>query len=190
MEFVECFSQSAFSFREGASLPEEMVQEAARLSLRGLGLCDRGGVYGLVRAWKEAQKFQLPLLHGTLLSVEGLPDIGLLAENAIDRPWNEREYMRGLKREDREQVARVLAPTEAPSVPLRIRVLQSGLPTQGSSCAECHARIAVLFIRIVDQLWPSIRAKQAKNLLESLMGNNWESKAISAAPTHTFRPDA
>lgn len=43
---------------------------------------------------------------------------------------NEREYMRGLKRKDREQVARVLAPTEAPSVPLRIRVLQSGLPTQ------------------------------------------------------------
>lgn len=83
MEFVECFSQSAFSFREGASLPEEMVQEAARLSLRGLGLCDRGGVYGLVRAWKEAQKFQLPLLHGTLLPVEGLPDIGLLAENSI-----------------------------------------------------------------------------------------------------------
>ncbi|MEC7240034.1 MAG: error-prone DNA polymerase [Myxococcota bacterium] len=83
MEFVECFSQSAFSFREGASLPEELVQESVRLSLKGLGICDRGGVYGLVRAWKEAQQFQLPLLHGTLLSVEGLPDIGLIAENTV-----------------------------------------------------------------------------------------------------------
>ena len=82
MEFVECFSQSAFSFREGASLPEEMVQEASKLRLQGLGICDRGGVYGLVRAWKEAQKNDLPLLHGSLLPLERLPDIGLIAQNS------------------------------------------------------------------------------------------------------------
>jgi error-prone DNA polymerase len=81
MEFVECFAQSAFSFREGASLPEEMVQESKRLGLRAMGLCDRGGVYGMVRAWKTAKSLGLPLLHGSLLAVEGLPDIGLLAEN-------------------------------------------------------------------------------------------------------------
>jgi error-prone DNA polymerase len=83
MEFVECFAMSAFSFREGASLPEEMVEEAKRLGLRGLGLCDRGGVYGMVRAWKTAKEQAIQLLHGSLLSVEGLPDIGLLAENEI-----------------------------------------------------------------------------------------------------------
>ena len=63
MEFAECFSQSAFSFREGASLPEEMVEEAHSLGLRALGLCDRGGVYGMVRAWKQAQRLGIPLLH-------------------------------------------------------------------------------------------------------------------------------
>jgi len=81
VEFVECFGMSAFSFREGASLPEEMVEEAKRLGLCGFGLCDRGGVYGMVRAWKTAKALDIQLLHGSLLSVEGLPDIGLLAEN-------------------------------------------------------------------------------------------------------------
>jgi len=87
MEFAECFAQSAFSFHEGASLPEEMLESAEKLQLRALGLCDRGGVYGMVRAWKSAKERQIPLLHGTLLDIDKLPELGFLAEN--EQGWSD-----------------------------------------------------------------------------------------------------
>jgi error-prone DNA polymerase len=49
--FAELLGRSCFSFLEGGSQPEEMVEEAVRLGLPGLGLCDRNGLYGVVRGW-------------------------------------------------------------------------------------------------------------------------------------------
>src|SRR5436853_2627932 len=42
--YVELHSCSAFSFLEGASLPEDLVSEAARLELPAIALLDRDGV--------------------------------------------------------------------------------------------------------------------------------------------------
>src|SRR2546429_6750726 len=44
--FVELHAQSAFSFLEGADLPETLVTEAARLGMGALALVDRDGLYG------------------------------------------------------------------------------------------------------------------------------------------------
>src|SRR2546429_2742160 len=41
--YVELHSCSAFSFLEGASLPEDLVSEAARLELPAIALLDRDG---------------------------------------------------------------------------------------------------------------------------------------------------
>jgi DNA-directed DNA polymerase III PolC len=51
MDFVEWVGCSHFSFLEGAASPEEFVQTAHSLGYRGLGIADRMGLYGLVRAW-------------------------------------------------------------------------------------------------------------------------------------------
>ncbi|HYB81432.1 MAG TPA: PHP domain-containing protein, partial [Mycobacterium sp.] len=46
--YAELHAHSAFSFLDGASTPEELVEEAARLGLRALALTDHDGLYGAV----------------------------------------------------------------------------------------------------------------------------------------------
>ncbi len=57
------------SFFEGASHPEELVEEANRLGLRSLALTDRDGIHGLVRAHVAAKEAGLPLLAGSEVTV-------------------------------------------------------------------------------------------------------------------------
>src|SRR6187549_617393 len=56
--------KSNFSFLEGASHAEELVEEAHRLGLSSIALTDRDGVYGMVRAHTEARKHGLQLICG------------------------------------------------------------------------------------------------------------------------------
>jgi error-prone DNA polymerase len=52
--YVELHSSSAFSFLQGASLPETLVERAADLGYPALALLDRDGVYGAPRFHKAA----------------------------------------------------------------------------------------------------------------------------------------
>src|ERR1700682_4809762 len=56
MSYVELHARSAFSFLEGASLPEELAATVAALALPGMALLDRDGVYGCPRFHLEAKK--------------------------------------------------------------------------------------------------------------------------------------
>ena len=49
MSYVELHARSAFSFLRGASAPAALAEEAARLELPAVALCDRDGVYGAPR---------------------------------------------------------------------------------------------------------------------------------------------
>lgn len=51
--FVELIGRSNFSFLQGASHPEEMVERALRLDYDGIGICDLNGLYGVVRGWQS-----------------------------------------------------------------------------------------------------------------------------------------
>ena len=53
---------SNFSFLDGASQPEELAEEAARLGLEALALTDHDGLYGVVRFAEAARVHGLP--HG------------------------------------------------------------------------------------------------------------------------------
>lgn len=57
--YVELHGRSAFSFLEGASMPEAMVQQAANLGLPALGILDRDGLYSAPRLYMTAQKLGL-----------------------------------------------------------------------------------------------------------------------------------
>jgi error-prone DNA polymerase len=52
--YAELHCWSNFSFLEGASHPEELVEHGRRLGLRGIALTDRDGLYGAVRFAKAA----------------------------------------------------------------------------------------------------------------------------------------
>ena len=54
--YVELHAASAFSFLEGASLPEDLVQHAAELNMPAMALLDRNGVYGAARFHTLAKK--------------------------------------------------------------------------------------------------------------------------------------
>src|SRR5215472_16636069 len=69
--YVELHSCSAFSFLEGASLPEDLVSEAARLELPAIALLDRDGVYGSPRFHMAAEKAGIRAHVGAEISVEG-----------------------------------------------------------------------------------------------------------------------
>ena len=54
--YVELHASSAFSFLEGASLPEALIQQAAELEMPAMALLDRNGVYGSARFHTAAVK--------------------------------------------------------------------------------------------------------------------------------------
>ena len=47
--YAELHCHSSFSFLDGASHPEELVEEAVRLGLEALAITDHDGFYGVVR---------------------------------------------------------------------------------------------------------------------------------------------
>src|SRR6185369_8868154 len=55
-DYVELRCRSAFSFLEGATLPEDLVLRAGELGYRAIALADRDGLYGAPRFFKTAAK--------------------------------------------------------------------------------------------------------------------------------------
>src|SRR3954447_23043007 len=54
--YAELHCHSNFSFLDGASHPEELVETAARLGLDAIALTDHDGMYGVVRFAEAARE--------------------------------------------------------------------------------------------------------------------------------------
>src|SRR5688500_3839429 len=67
--YAELHCHSNFSFLDGASHPEELVEEAARLGLEALAITDHDGMYGVVRFAEAATAVGLPTVFGSELSL-------------------------------------------------------------------------------------------------------------------------
>ncbi|GIJ00247.1 error-prone DNA polymerase [Sediminihabitans luteus] len=65
--YAELHAHSAFSFLDGASHPEELAAEAARLGLSALAVTDHDGLYGVVRFAQAARAVDLPTVFGAEL---------------------------------------------------------------------------------------------------------------------------
>jgi error-prone DNA polymerase len=81
--YVELHARSAFSFLEGASLPEALVQQAANLSMPALGIVDRDGLYSAPRLYTNAKKLGLRSHIGAEVSVS---DFGSQVQPEIWQP--------------------------------------------------------------------------------------------------------
>ncbi len=68
--YAELHCHSNFSFLDGASHPEELAEEAARLGLEALALTDHDGFYGVVRFAEAAAALDVPTVFGTELTLD------------------------------------------------------------------------------------------------------------------------
>ncbi|MEO6419479.1 MAG: DNA polymerase III subunit alpha, partial [Polyangiaceae bacterium] len=82
-EYVELMVRSNFSFLQGASPPEQLVQRAVFLGFDAVAITDRDGLYGAVRAHEEAKKAGIRLVLGCEITLElpGFPTMTLHVEN-------------------------------------------------------------------------------------------------------------
>ena len=71
--YVELHAHSAFTFLEGASLPEQLAERAADLGYEALAITDRDDVGGLVRFVEASDKCGLRPIFGVELSVRTTP---------------------------------------------------------------------------------------------------------------------
>lgn len=67
--YAELHCHSNFSFLDGASHPEALAEEAARLGLEALALTDHNGFYGVVRFAEAARAVGLPTVFGTEITL-------------------------------------------------------------------------------------------------------------------------
>ncbi|MGI8798948.1 MAG: error-prone DNA polymerase [Pseudonocardia sp.] len=78
--YAELHCHSNFSFLDGASHPEELVEQAARLGLEAVALTDHDGMYGVVRFAEAARELGVRTVYGAELSLgltvpqNGIPD--------------------------------------------------------------------------------------------------------------------
>jgi error-prone DNA polymerase len=71
-DYIELHTRSAFSFLEGASLPESLIQRAAEFEMPAMALMDRNGVYGAARFHMAGQKQGIRTHIGAEIAVSGM----------------------------------------------------------------------------------------------------------------------
>lgn len=90
--FVELLARTNFSFLQGASFPDEMVEQALRLDYNGIAICDLNGLYGVARGFQTATSPSLfsasvhvnenfRYMIGTELALTDLSSVTLLPMN-------------------------------------------------------------------------------------------------------------
>ena len=67
--YAELHAHSHYSFLDGASSPEKLVEEAVRLGIHALALTDHDGFYGIVRMAEAAEAYELKTVFGAELSL-------------------------------------------------------------------------------------------------------------------------
>jgi len=81
--YAELHALTNFSFLRGASQPEEMVLQAAKLEYRALAITDECSLAGVVRAHIAAKKCGMPLIIGTELNcLDDLKCVALATDRA------------------------------------------------------------------------------------------------------------
>jgi error-prone DNA polymerase len=90
--YIELHSRSAFSFLEGASLPENLVAACANLNMPAMALLDRDGVYGSPRFHMAARKARIKAHIGAEVTCEHFSpqrhrdtEKNAISKNQIDR---------------------------------------------------------------------------------------------------------
>jgi error-prone DNA polymerase len=102
--YAELHCHSNFSFLDGASHPEELVEEAARLGLDAIAITDHDGMYGVVRFAEAARELGVKTIFGAELS------LGLSAsQNGVPDPEGEHLLVLARDPEGYRRLSRVIS---------------------------------------------------------------------------------
>jgi error-prone DNA polymerase len=105
--YAELHCHSNFSFLDGASHPEELVEEAARLGLDAIAITDHDGMYGAVRFAEAARELGIKTVFGAELS------LGLTApQNGIPDPEGEHLLVLARDPEGYRRLSRVISDSQ------------------------------------------------------------------------------
>jgi error-prone DNA polymerase len=102
--YAELHCHSNFSFLDGASHPEELVEEAARLGLDAIAITDHDGMYGVVRFAEAARELRVKTIFGAELSL-GLT----VPQNGIADPEGEHLLVLARNPEGYRRLSRVIS---------------------------------------------------------------------------------
>src|SRR5258708_34333855 len=75
MSYIELHARSAFSFLQGASLPESLITTCAHLGMPAMALLDSDGVYGVPRFHLASQKAREKAYIGAEVTCEILDNV-------------------------------------------------------------------------------------------------------------------
>jgi error-prone DNA polymerase len=81
VQYVELHARSAFTFLEGASLPESLAYTSAQLQLPAMALLDRDGVYGAPRFHMAAKNCKIQAHIGAEISIAENGNLPVLVES-------------------------------------------------------------------------------------------------------------
>ncbi|HEY0805898.1 MAG TPA: error-prone DNA polymerase [Pseudonocardiaceae bacterium] len=101
--YAEVHCHSNFSFLDGASHPEELVEQAARLGLDAIALTDHDGMYGVVRFAEAAKELGVHTAYGAELSF-GLPG----PQNGVADPVGDHLVLLARKQEGYHRLCRAI----------------------------------------------------------------------------------
>ena len=71
--YAELHCHTNFSFLDGASHPEDLVERAIDLGYEALAVTDHHGFYGVSRFWQAAKETGLPVIYGVEIGIEADP---------------------------------------------------------------------------------------------------------------------
>ena len=91
--YAELHCHTNFSFLDGASHPEDLVERAIELGYEALAVTDHDGFYGVSRFWQAAQDAGLPAIYGVEIGLEVNPS-GHADPVAKAEEWDRQRYAR------------------------------------------------------------------------------------------------
>jgi DNA polymerase III alpha subunit len=152
--YVELHAHSAFSFLDGASLPDELAGAAAELGYRALALTDHNGVFGSMEHAQACRALGVRALHGAEVDVtdpHGVRHLTLLVES--QRGWSNlcRLLTRAHAHTRAPDGGRVIIP---PSVPLEAVLARAEGLVCLSGCARQGVRDEPTLRRLLDAFGP------------------------------------
>jgi len=116
--YAELHCHTNFSFLDGASHPEDLVERALELGYEALAVTDHHGFYGVSRFWQAAMAKGLPAVYGVEIGLEAIP-AGPSDPVGRAEDWDERRHARakgaqGRLRRGRSVRAHGVKPTDLP----------------------------------------------------------------------------
>ena len=80
-KYIELHTHSSYSFLDGASSPQALLHQAARLEMPAIALTDHDGLYGIVQFVMEARELGIQPIIGAELTMDEGYHLTLLVEN-------------------------------------------------------------------------------------------------------------